>query len=61
MNIEQFWKAVLAQDRDAIREYFRDEAFVNWHCTNEHFTVDEFIKAKSGIQQPQVACRKCGS
>lgn len=45
MNIKQFWKDVLAQDRDAIREYFCDDAYVNWHCTNEHFTVEEFIRA----------------
>lgn len=45
MNIKQFWKDVLAQDRDAVREYFCDDAYVNWHCTNEHFTVEEFIRA----------------
>lgn len=45
MNVEQFWKAVLSQDRDTIRTYFSDDAYVNWHCTNEHFTIEEFIKA----------------
>jgi len=45
MDIKQFWRAVLAQERNAIREYFENDAYVNWHCTNEHFTVDEFIKA----------------
>lgn len=45
MNIKQFWKDVLAQDRDAVREYFCDDAYVNWHCTNEHFSVEEFIRA----------------
>lgn len=45
MNIKQFWRAVLAQDRDTIRMYFCDDAYVNWHCTNEHFTVEEFIQA----------------
>ena len=45
MNIKQFWKAVLAQDREAMRSYFNDDAYVNWHCTNEHFTVEEFIRA----------------
>ncbi len=44
MNVKQFWSAVLAQDRDTIRKYFHDDAYVNWHCTNEHFTVDEYIK-----------------
>ena len=34
MDVKQFLKAVLAQDRDAIRMYFSDDAYVNWHCTN---------------------------
>ena len=45
MNIKEFWKAVLAQDEKEIRKYFQKDAYVNWHCTNEHFTVDEFIIA----------------
>ena len=27
------------------REYFQADAYVNWHCSNEHFTVEEFIRA----------------
>lgn len=45
MNIHDFWHSVLGQDENAIRAYFHDNAYVNWHCTNEHFTVDEFIRA----------------
>lgn len=45
MDIKEFWKDVLAQDQEAIRRHFCDDAYVNWHCTNEHFTVEEFIKA----------------
>ena len=45
MDVKHFWKAVLAQDEQAIRRYFHEDAYVNWHCTNEHFTVDEFIIA----------------
>lgn len=45
MNIEEFWKDVLRQDEKKIRMYFDDHAIVNWHCTNEQFTVDEFIRA----------------
>ncbi len=45
MDICQFWSAVLSQDRAALREYFADDAYINWHCTNEHFTVAEYIKA----------------
>ena len=45
MNIQQFWSDVLAQRADAIREHFHADAYVNWHCSNEHFTVEEFIRA----------------
>lgn len=45
MNIQRFWSAVLAQRADEIREYFHPDAYVNWHCTGEHFTVSEFIRA----------------
>ena len=45
MNIRLFWKAVLEQDRAAIKGFFQNTAHVNWHCTNECFTVDEFIQA----------------
>lgn len=45
MDIYKFWKDVLAQNADAIRTYFDKNAYINWHCTNEHFNVDEFIIA----------------
>ena len=45
MDIKAFWDAVLRQDANVIREYFHPTAFVNWHNTNEHFTVEEFIRA----------------
>ena len=45
MDIEGYWSAVFRQDADAIRRFFHSTAFVNWHNTNEHFTVEEFIRA----------------
>lgn len=45
MDMKAFWRAVLAQDEPKIRTYFAPDAYVNWHCTNEHFTVEEFIIA----------------
>lgn len=45
MNLESYWRAVLDQDRDALREYFTPDAAVSWHCTNERFTAEEFIRA----------------
>ena len=45
MNIHHYWKATLAQDAKEMLTYFHQDAYVNWHNSNEHFTVDEFIKA----------------
>ena len=45
MNIYEFWKDVLAQNADKIKDQFDKNAYINWHCTNEHFNVDEFIIA----------------
>ncbi len=45
MDVYKFWKDVLEQNADAIRGYFDKNAYINWHCTNEHFNVDEFIVA----------------
>ena len=45
MNIQKYWSAVLNQDADAMRTFFAPDAWVNWHNTNEHFTVEEFIRA----------------
>ena len=45
MDIQGFWKAVIAQDADKIRTFFHPHAYVNWHNTNERFSVEEFIRA----------------
>lgn len=45
MDIYKFWRDVLEQNADAIKDYFDKNAYINWHCTNEHFNVDEFIIA----------------
>lgn len=45
MDIRRFIHAVLEQDRVLLREFFHDTAYINWHCTNEHFNVEEYIKA----------------
>ena len=45
MDIYKFWKDVLEQNADAIKDYFDENAYINWHCTNEHFNVNEFIIA----------------
>lgn len=45
MEITKFWKYILDQDADRIRTFFHKDSHINWHCTNEHFTVEEFIRA----------------
>jgi hypothetical protein len=45
MDITRYWKTVLAQDADLMRIYFHKNAYINWHNTNEHFNLDEFIRA----------------
>lgn len=45
MNIKAFVAAVLRQDADELRTCFHPDAYVNWHNTNEHFTVEEYIRA----------------
>ena len=45
LDIYVFCNDVLKQNREKIKKYFADVAYINWHCTNEHFTVDEFIRA----------------
>lgn len=45
MNIEKYWKEVLDQNAAAMRTYFEEDAYIRWHNTNEHFTVEEFIRA----------------
>lgn len=45
MNIQKYWHAVLSQDAASMQSYFADGAWINWHNTNEHFTVEEFIRA----------------
>lgn len=45
MDVQNFWKAVLQQDAEKMRTYFKENAYVNWHCTNEHFSVEEYIRA----------------
>lgn len=45
MDIQAFWNAVLRQDAAAIRTYFHPDAWVDWICTGERFTLEEYIRA----------------
>lgn len=45
IDIHAYWRAVLDQNAAALADFFADDASVRWHCTNEHFTAAEFIRA----------------
>ena len=45
MNIQQYWAAAVAQDANRMRTFFRTDAIIRWHNTNEQFTVEEFLRA----------------
>ena len=45
MDVHGFWADVLRQDAEAIRGYFHPEAEVTWPCSNERFTLEEYIRA----------------
>lgn len=38
-------KYSIQQNADELRTFFHKNAYVNWHCSNEHFTVEEYIQA----------------
>ena len=45
MDINAYWRCCLHQKAEELKTYFHENAYINWHNTNEHFTVDEFIQA----------------
>lgn len=45
MDINLFWKSVISQNETSLRTYFHKNALIKWHCTNELFSVEEYIKA----------------
>jgi hypothetical protein len=45
IDVNAFWKDVLVQDREKLSAYFCEDARIRWHCTNEEFTLNEYIRA----------------
>ena len=45
MNINEFWRDVLSQNEKALPSYFCEDAVIRWHCSNEQFTVAEYVRA----------------
>ena len=44
-NLNYFWQDVLSQNHGRLPSYFCDNAVIRWHCTNEQFTVAEYVRA----------------
>ena len=45
VDIKAYWRAVAEQDREALAGWFAPRAAIRWHCTNERFTAEEFIRS----------------
>lgn len=43
--IRAYWRSALAQNAEEMASYFAHGAWINWHNSDEHFTVEEFIRA----------------
>ena len=59
MNIRAFWQDVITQDRERLSSWFREDAVIRWHCTNEQFTVPEYVRANCdypGIWAGEIEC-----
>ena len=44
-DVYKFFDMVLSQNALEIKKFFNEDAYIDWHNTNERFTVDEFIEA----------------
>ena len=45
MMVQAFFSAVLAQEPEALRACFSPDAVIDWPCTDERFTVEEYVRA----------------
>lgn len=57
MNISIFWESIIQQNESLLRSFFHKDAIIRWHCTNELFSVEEYIRANCdypGIWQGRI-------
>lgn len=45
MNIQSFFDDVIHQDAERLKQFFCDDAVIRWPCSNEQFSVDEYVRA----------------
>ncbi len=43
-DVYKFFDMILNQNASEIKKFFNEDAYIDWHNTNERFTVDEFIE-----------------
>ena len=43
MDFERYWQDCVRQDKDTLRTWFWPDARIVWPCTDEVFTVEEFL------------------
>ena len=44
MNIQAFWQDIISQNREKLPAYFHENTVIRWHCSNEQFTVKEYVR-----------------
>ena len=44
MDYKAFWLDVLSQNRERLPSWFSEDAVIRWHCSNEQFTVAEYVR-----------------
>ena len=44
MDYKAFWLDVLSQNRERLPSWFHENAVIRWHCSNEQFTVAEYVR-----------------
>ena len=45
MNIQSFFDDVIHQDAERLKQFFCDGGVIRWPCSNEQFSVDEYVRA----------------
>lgn len=43
MDFKRYWQDCISQDREALRTWFWPDARIFWPCTDEVFTVEQFL------------------
>lgn len=43
--IKQYWVYIATQNEKELEKFFRKDACIRWHNTNEQFNVSEFMRA----------------